>query len=106
MAGAGGATVGLGVGGVMDGDGDGVDDGVGGVVGEGDGETDGEGRFAVEAPGPVAFGLAAGAAHAATRARIRSATAGRWRDMSCPPEGDSSTLTINVRLADDICHRS
>jgi hypothetical protein len=77
--GVGGATVGLGVAGVRVGDG--VADGVRADVGVGDGEAVGDGRLALGAPEAVALGPAAGPAHAATSASMRSATAGRRRNM-------------------------
>lgn len=70
--GVGGATVGLGVAGVSVGDGVGEDVGAG--VGGCDGEAVGEGRLAVGLPEAVALGLAAGPAHAETRATTMSAT--------------------------------
>ena len=69
--GVGGATVGLGVAGVS----------VGDAVGEAIGDAVGDGRLAAGVPDTAGLGLAAGAAQAATRARIRSATIGEWRDM-------------------------
>ncbi len=75
----GGATVGLVVAGVS------VGDGVGEVVGAVDdaGEDDpvGDGTLAVGEPEIVGLGLAAGAPQAATRARVRRATIGVWRNM-------------------------
>jgi hypothetical protein len=65
--GVGGATVGLGVAGAS------VGDGVGVAAGTADGEAVGDGRLAVGVPKTVGLGLAAGAAQAETRARIRSA---------------------------------
>jgi hypothetical protein len=76
-----GAIVGLGVAGLS------VRDGVEEGVGDEDGEPVGDGRFAAGVPEAVALGLAAGAAHAATKARTRSATTDWRRNMSCPPEG-------------------
>lgn len=72
--GVGGATVEVGVAGVSVGDG--VAEGVGAAVGDGDGEAVGDGRIAVEPLGTDVLWLAAGAAHAATRARMRMATTG------------------------------
>jgi hypothetical protein len=57
--------------------GDSVGDGVGADVGDAAlGDTVDEGRLAVGTPEAAGLGLLAGAPHAATRARIRSATAG------------------------------
>ena len=74
--GVGGAMVGRGVAGVS------VGDSVGEDVGAADAEGDavGDARLAVGVPETEGLGLAAGAAHAATRARIRSATIGMWRN--------------------------
>jgi hypothetical protein len=86
--GVGDATVGLGVAGVRVGDGVAgvrVGDGVGAAVGDGNGEAVGDGRLAVGVPEAVAPGFAAGAVHAATRARTRSATTGCRRNMCGPP---------------------
>jgi hypothetical protein len=77
--GVGGATVGLGVAGVRVGDG--VADGVGATVAVGDGEAVGDERLALGAPEAVVLGLAAGPEHAASSASMRSATAGRRRNM-------------------------
>jgi hypothetical protein len=93
--GVGGTTVGLGIAGVrVD---DGVADGVGAAVGVCDGEAVG-GRLAVGAPEAVSLGIAAGPAHAAARASTMSATTGRRRNMSGPPNGDSSTLSIDLAV--------
>jgi hypothetical protein len=82
--GADGATVGRGVAGVS------VGEGVGVAVGGGDGEAVGDERLAVVVPEAVVLGLAAGAAHAVTRARTRRATTGwRW-NMSCHQTGRST----------------
>jgi hypothetical protein len=67
-------TVGLGVAGVSEGDA--VADGVGRVVGDVSGEAVGDARLALGAPEAVALGIAAGPAHAATRASTMSATTG------------------------------
>ena len=85
----GGAIVGLGVAGVSvgDGDGDGVGAVVGAVVSDRDGDAVEDGMFVIEVPEAVGLRLAAGAAHAATRATTKSATTGRRRNMSRPPNG-------------------
>ena len=77
--GVGGAIVGRGVAGVSVGDG--VGEGVGAAAGDGEGDAVGDGRLAVGVPETAGLGLAAGAPQAATRARIRSATIGLWRNM-------------------------
>jgi hypothetical protein len=69
--GEGGAIVGLGVAGVSVGSG--VGEGVGATDGDGAGHAVGDGTLAVGEPDTSGLGTAAGAAQAATRARIRSA---------------------------------
>jgi hypothetical protein len=65
--GEGGAIVGLGVAGVS------VGNGVGATDGDGEGHAVGDGTLAVGGPETSGLGTAAGAAQAATKARIRSA---------------------------------
>jgi len=72
--GVGGTTVGLGVAGVRVGDGVAAD--VGAVAADGEGEAVGDGMLAVGAPEAFSLGIAAGPAHAATRASTMSATTG------------------------------
>jgi hypothetical protein len=78
--GVGGATVGRGVAGVSVGDavGEAIGDAVGATVGGCDGEGEGvkEVMLAVGVPETAGPGLEAGAPHAATKARIMTATSG------------------------------
>jgi hypothetical protein len=72
--GVGGATVGLGVTGASVADG--VGEGVGAAEGGAEGEAVGDGKLGVGVPETAGLGLAAGAAQAAIRTRIRSPTNG------------------------------